>query len=96
MSLENAFHHRMIAACEESFNLGYSPTRMYEMLKTRAAVSIAKEFVASGKIHDGLTNAVAIGRPDLAMESIMLENSFKPLFTKGELDAATWRLQQAR
>ena len=55
----------------------------------------ARQLTSSGKIQRGLKRTVAEKRAQLAIESIMLEPEFSDLFSKDELDAARWRLQQA-
>lgn len=95
-ALEKEFTQRLREACETSIGLGYNPQRMLTMLQTSSGRKIAKEFVAQSKIHDGLVNVLKTGRPELAMENIMLEEYFRPLFTKRELIAARWRVDQAK
>ena len=97
MSTNAQFTQRLRDACQESIGLGYTPTRMIGMLNsTNDGVAIAKRLVVSGDLQEGLKNTIAIGREDLAVESIMQERVFAPLFTKPELAAAKWRLDAAR
>lgn len=94
--LEKKFTQRLYAACLESQQLGYHPTRFITMLhRWHNGVVVAKRLIVSGDIQSGLLNTHRIGRPDLCMESIMLEEDFHPLFSKQELAAAQWRLEQA-
>ena len=64
------------------------------MLDKTDGVILAKKLVATGEIQSGLKRFKALGRPELAMESIMLEDEFSGLFTVDERAAARWRLQQ--
>lgn len=89
------FHARAVQAMNASVELGYNPTIMRRMLESENAVEIAKRMVRSGDIQQGLAELVALGHPELTLESIMLEEQFAPLFTRQELDAARWRLNQA-
>jgi hypothetical protein len=94
MSLEAQFEERLWDSIRKSIALGYNPTRFTDMLKTWGGVGVAQRLVASGEIQDGIKKIVALGHPELSMESIMLEPQFASLFTEGELAAARWRLDQ--
>ena len=89
------FEERLRDSIYESIKLGYNPTRFTEMLNSLDGVALAKKLVASGEIQDGMQKIVDLGYPELAMEAIMLESQFSPLFTDGDLQAAKWRLDQA-
>ena len=94
MSLETDFEQRLRDSIRESIALGYNPIRFTDMLETYGGVSVAKRLVTSGELQDGIKKIVAMGHPELSMESIMLESQFATLFTQGELAAARWRLDQ--
>lgn len=96
MSLDTEFTQRMRDACDESTRLGYTPTRMMGMLATSSGPFIAKKMVRTGELQYGLKSIFALGRGDLAIESIMLEAKFRPLFTNQELAAAQWRIDQVK
>jgi len=81
------------AMVDSQVELKYTPTRMISMLAAApSAVQLAKALVVSGDFQTGLKHAVNAGRRDLAIEGIMLLPKFVSLFTKGELDAAQFRL----
>jgi len=88
------FEGRLRNTILESAALGYYPSRFEQMLKNSAGTSVAKKLVASGDLQYGLKELKKLGRQDLTMESIMMEEEFRPLFSKGELEAAKWRLEQ--
>ena len=88
------FEQRLLDSIRDSIELGYNPTRFRDMLNTWGGVGVAQRLVASGEIQDGIKKLVAMGHPELSMESIMLEPQFTVLFTAGELEAAQWRLNQ--
>ena len=94
-SLESEFERRMRESIRQCVSLGYTPSRFTEMLNTLGALRTAKQLVVSGEIQEGLRRLVSMNRPDLAMESIMLEPEFESLFRAPELSAARWRLDQA-
>jgi len=66
------------------------------MLHNSDAVSLAKRLVVSSELQDGLKKMKALGRLDLTMENRMLDPKFSALFTKQELEAARWRLEQVK
>lgn len=90
--LESEFSARCQDAIRQSYDLGYPPTRMEEMLRTASARSVAKKMVISGEVHKGFQEMAKLGRKDLTLEAIMLEEKFQPLFTIAEIAAARFRL----
>lgn len=93
--LESEFEQRLRDSISESITLGYTPTRFIQMLDAHSGKETAKLLVKSGEIQDGLRRIVQMGHHELAMESIMLEPQFEPLFDPSDLDAARWRLNNA-
>jgi hypothetical protein len=94
MSLETDFEDRLRDSVQRSIALGYNPFIFADMLNTWGGVGVARKLIASGEIQSGIKKIVAMGHPELSMESIMLEPQFESLFTPGELEAAKWRLDQ--
>jgi len=82
MSLESGFEQRLRDSIRSSIALGYNPNRFTSMLDGYGGVGVAKRLVASGELQDGIKKLVAMGRPELSMESIMLEPQFATLFTE--------------
>jgi hypothetical protein len=95
-SLEEEFEARVRSSLAECHRLGYHATDFERMLETSTAKSLAERFVTSGEIQSGLKRVAALGRPDLAIESIMLEPAFEGLFKPELRAAARWRLDQAK
>lgn len=94
--LEEEFAVRLHDSIRQAQELGYNPSKFKQMLAELGALSLAKKLVLSSKLQHGLKEMVKLSRIDLAMESIMLEPKFKPLFSSGELEAAAWRLEQVQ
>jgi len=94
--LEMRFAGRLRNTIAESTALGYYPSRFEQMLNASSGLAVARKLVASGDIQYGLEELVKLGRSDLTMEAIMLEDEFRALFTTGQLEAAAWRLQRAK
>jgi hypothetical protein len=95
--LSGEFADRLRGAIDLCRGLGYSPSRFEQMLNSSpSAVSLAKKLVVSAELQDGLKRIAKLGRLELSMESIMLEEKFKPLFPDQVLEAAKWRLEAVR
>jgi hypothetical protein len=95
--LSGEFADRLREAIDLCRGLGYSPSRFEQMLSSSgSAVSLARKLVISSELQDGLKRIAKLGRLELSMESIMLEEKFKPLFPDQVLEAAKWRLDSVR
>jgi len=95
--LSGEFASRLREAIDLCRELGYSPSRFEQMLNSSpSAVTLAKKLAVSSEIQDGLKRIAKLGRLELSMESIMLEEKFKPLFSDQVLQAAQWRLDTVR
>ena len=95
-TLRKAFEEDIRVSIRESRKLGYNPARFIQMLQDSDAVSLAKRLVVSGELQDGFKKMKALGRLDLTMENLMLNPKYSELFTKQELAAAKWRLEQVK
>jgi hypothetical protein len=91
--LIESFNRRCHDAIASAINLGYTPSRMIEMMKTRTPYDIAKRMVISGDIQDGLKKMKKLNRLDLTLESMMLEEEYNSIFTKDEKLSAKFRLE---
>lgn len=95
--LSGEFASRLREAIDLCRELGYSPSRFEQMLNSSpSAVTLAKKLAVSSEIQDGLKRIAKLGRLELSMESIMLEEKFKALFSDQVLQAAQWRLDTVR
>jgi len=95
VSLEEQFDAELRASIDVCHELGYHPTRFTQMLDSLGARATAAKLVVNGDMQTGFKELVGRGRPELTMESIMLQPKFASLFTASELAAARWRLEQA-
>lgn len=93
--LAQVFSERLRDTVRQAQALDDHPHRFEQMLNAEGGLALARRLVKSGELQDGLRTLIRLGRRDLAMESIMLEEEFKPLFTPAERAAAQWRLEQA-
>lgn len=71
----------------------YNATIFLGMLNNRGGLSTAKYLVNASKPSDGYTSLYELGRLDLTVEAMILENQkWHPLFTDEELNKAKKRL----
>ncbi len=90
--LETELKYRFVESIRLSRELGYHPTVFADMVNTLGALATAKKLVKTSAVQSGFKSLLKLGRLDLSMEAIMLEEIFIPLFTENELIAAKWRL----
>jgi hypothetical protein len=92
MTLRDEFLADIESAINECIHLGYTPTRFIEMIRSEHPVEVAKRLVTSGNFQVGFIALNNTGRPELTLESIVLQPKYGSLFTRDERDAAQWRL----
>lgn len=95
--LERRFHAQMIdiyrrAAAE----CRYRPTRFLQMVNERGGLAAAKDLLRTARPSEGLTILWKAGRLDLTVESLVLQEPWRTLFTAEELDEADRRLKELR
>lgn len=66
------------------------------MIAEHGAVSTAKRLIKTGDIQSGLLRLLTLGRPDLTIESIVINNKWQEIFTDDERELARWRLEAAQ
>lgn len=93
--LRREFDRAIRQSIDESIRIGYIPTNFINMIEHAHPVEVTKRLIIAGDIQTGFTRLIGLGRPDLTIESICLEERFRPLFNRQELVAAQWRLDQA-
>jgi hypothetical protein len=92
MGLREEFWAAVRSAVVQCYGLGYAPSRFEKMIESSHPVEVAKRLVISGDFQHGIRELTKLGRKDLTIESLMLEERFSPLFTNAERKAAAWRL----
>jgi len=95
MGLESRFEQAVREACIQVQHAGYYPSRFIEKMDRIGAVAYAKQLVTSGELQSGLRRLKELELLDLSIEHFVgRDPDFASLFTKGERDAANWRLDQ--
>lgn len=93
--LESLFQAECGAAIEAARKLGYEPSIFAEMCARVGAAEAARRLLVSGDIQTGFHRLVALSRPELTIEWVVLSERWSPLFSDQHRQAARWRLQAA-
>jgi len=77
---------------------GYNPTRFRQMVDSCNGdfLPIAKRMLCSGEIQAGLMRLAKHDALDISMEAVVQQDPWCSDFSKSELDAATWRMSEAK
>ena len=92
--LERQFHQACAEAVLECKRLNYNPTAWITMSERYGAAEAARRLITSGTIQSGFEQLVIMGRPDLTIESAVLDPRWGELFSPQVRAAARWRLDQ--
>lgn len=91
--LEKEFEYEMRQIYEKAKNeCNYRPTRYLQMLDRYGGLRTAKKLLATDRIHEGLTRLYCLGRLDLTVEKLVLNEKYRILFSEGELKRAKRKL----
>lgn len=92
MAINDDFKAEVESAIRQCCDLGYNPTRFQQMIHDQHPVTVAKRLVTSSEFQHGFKELNKMGRPELTVEGIMVQEKYKSLFTRSEIEAAKWRL----
>lgn len=71
--------------------IGYDPREFRRMIADLGGLETAKRLLQDRRPSDGFTTLMLKGRPDLTLETLVLEPQWQSLFTDAELGvASTW------
>ena len=93
MTIKDEFASEIREAINQCYELGYRPSRFEEMIATSHPVDVAKAFVVSGDFQSGFKQLKKLGKLNLTVEGLVIKPKYSTLFTKAELEAAKWRLE---
>lgn len=92
--LEIQFHDAMIEVYRRARSeAGYTATRFLRMLSERGGLETARYLLHAPGVSEGYTALWERGRLDLAVEAVILEPTWRPLFTDAERKIAVTRLR---
>ena len=92
IKFENAMkdiHYRAKKECK------YNAERFNQMIDRRGALETARYLISKADGFDGFTNLYIVGRLDLTVEALVLDELYKDLFTKEEIENCRSKLERA-
>ena len=93
-SLEQDFHHAMLAIYETEKGYGYYATYFKQMLDQYGGVEAAKRLLATHEAQQGLFRLWELGHLGNSVEAHVIDDKYRPLFTEAEVEEARRRLEE--
>jgi hypothetical protein len=91
-----SFEKRVKDAIQEMKKLGYTPNILLQMIAEHGMIEAVKRLMVNrSEPPKGFLRLMELGRLDLSMETIILEQEFQDLFTEEERNEASRRLKGA-
>lgn len=94
-ALRAEFARAIEEAIQECNRIKYNPTIWERMNRQHGPVEAAIKLVTSGDFQTGLKRLLAENRPELTVESHVLQPRFSALFDSRLKELAQWRLDNA-
>lgn len=94
-ALRAEFARAIEEAIQECYLIDYTPTIWERMNRRYGPVEAAIKLVTSGDFQTGLTLLLGKDRPELTVESHLLQPRFAELFSIQLRELAQWRLDNA-
>lgn len=96
--LEARFEREMIEKVYRTAGreTGYWAGYFLRSVKRHGGVGAARRLLEGSGVSKGLAKLASVKRLDLAMETLVLDAGYQPLFTEEERAIATRRLEQAQ
>lgn len=94
MTAEARFEQAAHDICRAAREIGYRPVRFQQMLEELGALETAHQLLASKRFHEGFTKLWELRRLDISLECVVLNPSFRQLFSEQELNEARRRLRE--
>ena len=82
----------MLNIYDAAAKLGYRPTYFLRMVNEHGGVAAAKRLLSAPEAQSGLTTLWELGRLDISMEALVVQERWQPLFSDAERQAARDRL----
>jgi hypothetical protein len=85
MDLEKQFHKDMVSIYEKAKkDCNYVATRFIQMVAEKGGLITAKELIIKDEDTYGFTRLYELGRLDLSVEALALDDKYKSLFSDHE------------
>lgn len=91
--LETEFHRAMLNIYDAAAELGYRPTLFRRMVHEQGGVETARRLLKATEPQEGLTTLWKLGRLDISMEALVVQERWEPLFSDEERRVARERLK---
>ena len=90
--IERQFHEEMVGIYHAAARIGYRAPRFLQMVIDHGALEAAKQLLRAPKEQSGLTQLWELGRLDLSVEALVLQERWDTLFSDDERQKARDRL----
>ena len=91
--LEAEFHAAMVNLYHAAAELGYRPIYFLRMVNEHGGLATAKLLLSAAESQEGLTKLWELGRLDISMEALVLEERWEILFSDDEQHKEQERLE---
>ena len=91
--LEGSFHEAMVNIYHAAAELGYRPTYFLRMVNEHGGLAAAKRLLSAVESQEGLTKLWELGRLDISVEALVLQERWESLFNDDEQHKARERLE---
>ena len=92
--LEDMFHAKMLQLYDEQRQVMRAPVRFLNMVQNNGGLEAARRLLASPSVGDGFVALWEVGRLDLSVEALVLQEPWRTLFTEEVLAVARERLEE--
>jgi hypothetical protein len=92
--LEDMFHAKMLQLYDEQRQVMRAPVRFLNMVQNNGGLEAARRLLASPSAGDGFVALWEVGRLDLSVEALVLQEPWRTLFTEEVLAVARERLEE--
>ena len=92
--LEEMFYAKMLQLYDEQRRVMRAPVRFLNMVQNHGVLEAARRLLASSSVGDGFVALWEVGRLDLSVEALVLQEPWRALFTEEELAVARQRLEE--
>ncbi len=92
-NLEGEFHEAMLNIYHAAAELGYRPTYFLRMVNEHGGLGAAKRLLSATETQEGLTKLWELGRLDISVEALVLDERWESLFSDDERRKALERLE---
>lgn len=90
--IEHQFHVEMEGSYRAAVEIGYHATRFWGMVSDHGALEAAKRLLREPEEQSGLMRLWELGRLDLSVEALVLQEPWNTLFSDDERQKARDRL----